>query len=362
MTAGGRYVVAGDGRRGFSGDGGPATKARLNQPGAITADEAGNLVFSDDVGGRVRVVADKTGTFYGTKMTAGDIYTVAGGGTSQADGVPATKAEVGVADVTGDGAGNLVLVSGAKVRVVADKTGTFYGKKMNAEDIYTVAGNGTAGFSGDGGPATAAELNPSGVRVDGTGNLVIADGGNSRVRVVAVRSGMFYGKKMTTGDIYTVAGNGTESSGNGGPALKAELDPGSVAVDGAGNMLITDYQGNQIRVVAVTTGAFYGKKMTAGDIYTVAGNGTAGFSGDGGPATAAELNLPTDVVGDGAGNLVIADNENCQVRVVAATTGTFYRKKMTAGDIYTVAGPVAATPVTAAPPPKPNCGCRRPSR
>jgi hypothetical protein len=338
MTAGQVYLVAGTGRRGDSGDGGPATEARLDLPGAITADGAGNLVFSDDVDGRVRVVAGKTGTFYGKKMTAGDIYTVAGGGTSQADGIPATKAQVGVADVAVDGAGNLVLVSGAKVRVVAGKTGTFYGQKMTTGDIYTVAGNGTAGFSGDGGRATAAELKPQGVRVDGTGNLVIADSGNSRVRVVAVKSGTFYGKKMTAADIYTVAGNGTESSGNGGPALKAELDPGSVAVDGAGNMLISDTNDNQIRVVAASAGTFYGKKMTADDIYTVAGNGTPGFSGDGGRAGAAELNLPEDVVADGAGNLVIADSENSVVRVVAAKSGTFYGKMMTAGDIYTVAG------------------------
>jgi hypothetical protein len=101
--------------------------------------------------------------------------------------------------------------------------------------------------------------------------------------VVAVKTGTFYGKKMTAGDIYTVAGNGTrDSSGNGGPALKAEFSSASVTVYGAGNMLIPDFNGNQIRVVADKTGTFYGRKMTVGDIYTVAGNGHFGFSGDGG--------------------------------------------------------------------------------
>src|SRR5262249_5942749 len=174
------------------------------------------------------------------------------------------------------------------------KTGTLYGKKMTAGDIYPVAGNGAVGFSGDGGPALKAEFDlPVGVRVDGTGNLVIADDDNLRVRVVAVKTGTSYGRKTTAGDIYPVAGNGTQdSSGNGGPALKAEFSSGSVAVDGAGNMLIPDFDGNQIRVVAVKTGTFYGKKMAAADIYGVAGNGTAGFSGDGGPARAATLTHP----------------------------------------------------------------------
>src|SRR5215469_2490580 len=202
MTPGDVSIVAGDGHQGFSGDGGPATNARLNFPGGVAADHAGNLVFTDSLGKRIRVVANKTGTFYGKRMTAGDIYTVAGNGTAgdSGDGGPAAKAEVSAGDVTVDGAGNLLLAGAEKIRVVAAKTGTFYGKKMTAGDIYTVAGNGTAGFSGDGGPATAAEFDSPDPRVDGSGNLVISDGGNKRVRVVAVKSGTFYGKKMTAAD------------------------------------------------------------------------------------------------------------------------------------------------------------------
>ncbi len=160
---------------------------------------------------------------------------------------------------------------------------------MTARHIYTVAGNGTYGFSGDGGPATAAELDtPDQTAVDGAGNLVIADSANDRVRVVAAGTGTFYGQAMTAGDIYTVAGNGTTGfSGEGGPATRAELDsPRGVTVDGAGNLVIADRGNNRVRVVAAGTGTFYGQAMTAGDIYTVAGTGTVGFSGDGGPATA----------------------------------------------------------------------------
>ena len=125
---------------------------------------------------------------------------------------------------------------------------------------------------------------------------------------------------MTAGDIYTIAGTGTigllrrrrpRHRGRAG-------QPGQAAVDGAGNLVIADSGNNRIRVVAASTGTFYGQAMTAGDIYTVAGNGSPGFSGDGGPATTAKLDSPQDVAVDGAGNLVIADAANNRVRVVAA--------------------------------------------
>jgi hypothetical protein len=212
---------------------------------------------------------------------------------------------------------------------------------MTAGDIYTVAGNGTAGFGGDGGPATSAEVNfPEGVAIDAAGNLVIVDTFNGRVRVVAVATGTFYGRAMTAGDIYTVAGNGkTGFGGDGGPATSAEVNfPEGVAIDAAGNLVIADSDNNRVRVVAVKTGSFYGQAMTAGDIYTVAGNGGFGFGGDGGPATGAKLKNPAEVAVDGAGNIVLADTVNNRVRVVAERTGTFYGQAMTAGDIYTVAG------------------------
>ena len=138
------------------------------------------------------------------------------------------------------------------MRGVAASSGTFYGQAMTAGDIYTVAGSGGKGFSGDGGPATSAKLaHPAAVALDGAGNLVIADTSNNRVRVVAASSGLFYGQAMTAGHIYTVAGTGTEGfSGNGGPATSAKLaDPSGVAVNGAGNLIIADTNNNRIREV-----------------------------------------------------------------------------------------------------------------
>jgi len=353
MTAGDIYTIAGDGTAGYTGNGGPAVQAELNfsspddgmalDPNGVAVDSAGNVVFADAGNNRVRVVAARTGTFYGQAMTAGDIYRVAGDGIAgyAGDGGPARQAELSLPDgVALDGAGNLVIADSDnyRVRVVAASSGTFYGRAMTAGDIYSVAGNGTRGLSGDGGPAATAELDsPRGVAVDSAQNLVVADTLNGRVRVVAASSGTFYGRAMTAGDIYSIAGGG-HTVGDGGPATSAAVAPDAVAVDSAGNLLIADASVMRVRVVAARTGTFYGRAMTAGDIYTTAGNGAEGFAGDGGPATGAELNQPAGVAVDSAGNLLIADRGNNRVRAVAASTGTFYGQAMTAGDIYTIAG------------------------
>jgi hypothetical protein len=325
VKAGDIYTVAGDGKVGYSGDGGPAAKAELGEPVGIGTDAAGNLLIPDRMNDRVRMVPDVSGTYFGQAMTAGDIYTVAGDGTQgyTGDSGPATSAELNFPrSVTTDAAGNLVFadVGNQVIRVVAAASGTFYGQAMTAGDIYTVAGDGVAGYTGNGGPATSAELNePGGVGVDSAGNLLIADGGNDVVRVVAAVSGTFYGQAMTAGDIYTVAGDGVRGyAGNGGPATSAELNnPDSVATDSAGNLVFCDNGNDVVRVVAAASGTFYGQAMTAGDIYTVAGDGVAGYSGDGGPATSAELNAPPGVAVDGK-KLVIADKLSNRIREVSS--------------------------------------------
>ena len=212
---------------------------------------------------------------------------------------------------------------------------------MTTGDIYTVAGDGTAGFK-DTRPALKGEAarRPTAVTVDSAGNLVIADNFNQRVRVVAAAGGTFYNQPMVAGNIYTVAGHAnTGSVGDGGTATTAELNsPAGLLLDGSGNTLIADTADNRVRVVAGATGTFYGQSMTAGDIYTIAGSGAIGHSGDGGPASIATLDKPQGVALDSSGNVLIADTHSNRVRVLAETTGTFYGQSMTAGDIYTVAG------------------------
>ena len=342
MTAGDIYVVAGNQKGGYSGNGGPARKAELGGPQSVTADAAGNLVVTDSGNNMVRVVAKKTGTFYGQAMKANDIYTIAGTGQQgySGDGGPAISAELSdPGEVTVDPSGNLVIADSGniRVRVVAATSGTFYGQAMKAGDIYTIAGNGTGTYSGDGGPATSAGIEGvGGVTLDGSGNLVLGDG-SGRIRVVAKKTGTFYGQAMKASDIYTVAGNGVPGySGDGTPATSAVLSPDALATTPAGNLAVT--AGDLVRMVAETAGPAYGKTMKAGYIYHIAGDGTAGYSGDGGPAPLAELYGPSDVASDATGNLVIADTGNQRIRVVAAKAGTFYGQAMKAGDIYTIAG------------------------
>jgi len=167
-----------------------------------------------------------------------------------------------------------------------------------------VAGSGIQGYSGDGGPATSAELNwPWAVAVDAAGNIYFTDTDNQRIRKVAV----------STGIITTVAGTGTAGySGDGGPATGAQLNsPFGIAVDAAGNIYFADHFNNRIRKVTASTG----------DISTVAGSGTQGFSGDGATATSAEIYYPTSVAVDAVGNLYIADDVNDRIRKVTASTG-----------------------------------------
>lgn len=173
--------------------------------------------------------------------------------------------------------------------------------KISGQNIYTIAGNGTSGFSGDGGQATLASIKFAfGVAVDASGNVYIADTQNHRIR-----------KVTTTGVISTIAGTTQGFSGDGGPAVAAEFNnPTSIAIDGSGNLYITDWNNHRIRKIDVS-----------GTITTIAGNGTIGFSGDGGPATSAQLNYPWGVAADFAGNVFIADFINWRIRKVS-TTGT----------------------------------------
>jgi uncharacterized protein (TIGR03437 family) len=229
------------------------------------------------------------------RVSKGVIATVAGGGTSLGDNGPATSAQlISPTGVAVDSTGNLFI---------ADVNGQRIRKVSNGV-ITTVAGGGTS--LGDNGPATSAQLiSPIGVAVDSAGNLYIADMNNYRVR------------KVSNGVITTVAGNGYEGfSGDNGAAINAQLaNPMGVAVDSAGNLFIADQSNRRVR------------KVSSGVITTVAGSGTEGFSGDNGPATSAQLSYPVGVAVDSDGSLYIVDNQRIRkvsngVISTAAGTGT----------------------------------------
>ncbi|HWY10459.1 MAG TPA: T9SS type A sorting domain-containing protein [Bacteroidia bacterium] len=285
------YTFAGTGVAGFGGDGGTAIGAKLSAPYGVAFDASGNVYILDLGNNRIRKV-----------NSAGVISTFAGTGVSgfSGDGGPSTAAKLaGPSGITIDALGNLYISDWGNNRI----------RKVNtAGVISTFAGTGVAGFNGDGGNATAAQLNsPYGIAVDTSGNLYISDLGNNRIR-----------KVNKLGVISTFAGTGVAGfSGDGSTAAAAQLNnPIGVAVDVSANVYIADFYNNRIR-----------KVNTAGVISTLAGTGVAGFSGDGGTATAAQLNNPYGVAVDVSANVYVADYYNNRIRKVS-----------TAGVISTYAG------------------------
>lgn len=279
-------TVAGTGVRGFSGDGGSATSAKLSFPVGLAIDRDGNVFVADLANRRVRKID-----------TQGIITTVAGTGAFgfSGDGGPATSAKLSASDLAFDASGNLFIAGGRVRKVVPGADGVING--AGDEIITTVAGNGAFASSGDGGPATSAAVNASGIDLDPSGNLYIADASFHRVR-----------KVDTAGIITTFAGGGTFGyGGDGGPATSAYLHrPGAVAVQGSGNVFISDTNSAAIRRVDAS-----------GTIESVAGTGPyAGSQGDGGFAPYAGLRQPRGLGLDDAGNLYIADAGNYRIRRV----------------------------------------------
>jgi trimeric autotransporter adhesin len=339
-------TVAGNGQSGYSGDGGPAINATMQNPQAVALDSGGNMYIAERAGrvrkvspdGTISTFAGETASYYSDgspakslqlpayaydvkaapdgsfyvaaglifKVSSAGIFSAVTGGSGgfSGDGGPAINAGLALPTaIAVDSAGALYIADTDNSRV----------RKIDANGIInTVAGNGMPGFSGDGGAAAAAQLNdPQGVAVDGAGNLYIADSLNHRVRMVTPQ-----------GTITTVAGTGQPGfSGDSGPAVSAQLsDPSGLAVDSAGNLYMTDSTVHD-QIVPVYTNQRIRKVDTNGVITTVAGNGQGSYSGDGGPATSAALCFPQGVTVDAAGNLFILDSGNDVVRKVD-TTGT----------------------------------------
>ncbi len=274
-------TVAGNLTAGFNLESGSGRASQLYTPETVALDGAGNLYIADKGNHRIRKVT-----------RSGLISTVAGSGQlgSSGDGGLATQAALNQPNgVAVDNAGNLYISDTNNHRI---RKGTAAGI------ITTIAGTGGSGFSGDDGAATQAQLNtPVGIMLDGSGNLLIADAGNHRIRKLT----------LSTGIITTIAGSGYGFGGDGGQATQAQLNfPTSVAKDQNGNLYISDTSNHQVR-----------KVTTAGIISRFAGTGFSGFSGDGGQANLAQFSAPGGLAVDAAGNLYVTDQNNNRVRKIA---------------------------------------------
>jgi sugar lactone lactonase YvrE len=275
-------TLAGDGVLGYSGDGGSAISAAINNPFSMAVDKAGNVYISDQNNHRIR----KVDTF-------GTITNIAGTGVGgyDGDGAPATAKELYYpAGIAVDSGGNIYVADygNHRVRKITKSTGL----------ISTIGGTTTYGFSGDGGPATAAKIhNPYGLAIDTARNIYFADRSNHRIRKIS-----------NTGIITTIAGTAPEGfGGDGGQATAANLKyPIGVAVDTFGDVYFSDWGNNRIRKVTKLTGV----------IKTIAGTGVAGYSGDGAAATLAKLNQPYGVAVDGSGKVYIGEFTNSRVRMI----------------------------------------------
>jgi len=320
-------TVAGNGNPGFSGDGGPATLAQINNPSGVAVDGSGNIYIADLNNFRVRKVSAN-----------GIITTVTGNGSGAYGGDfgPATNGTLFPYAIALDTTGNLYVadMNNHRIRVVnMGSTGLLLGGiYIPSGYIATVAGNGIEGYGGDGGLAGSAEFDtPHGVAVDANRNIYICDTYNRRMRVMNTGTSPITVAGVTIQPAYiaTVAGNGVyQYKGDGGPALNANFaDPDGIALDAAGNIYVSDLEAERIRFVSNSTGI----------INTIAGSQLYGYNGDNIPATTAEISYPRTLTVDKAGNVYFADEPNHRIREIVANTGTFTSQANTAFQVSTAA-------------------------
>ena len=308
-TTGNISTYAGNGVWGLAGMGGPATAASLRNPDAVFAAANGDLYLTDWWNDMAMSVDHTTGNIEarcGTGEQGGD-----------GDSGSATLARMEIpGGIFTDGAGNIYIADYGNNRVR---------KVASTGIVYNFAGGAGYGYAGDGGPATAAMFaSPNGIFGDKDNNIYVSDAGNNVIRKISA-----------AGIISTVVGNGAAGyTGDGGLATSAQLSaPGALYIDNNKIMFIADKGNNVIRRVDLNTGT----------ISTVAGNGTAGFSGDGGPAIAAELNGPSGIWQDYLGALYIADMGNARVRKVAPASDPTSITNTTAGVVSIFPDPSAGT-------------------
>lgn len=301
----------------------------LASPAGLALDSAGDLFIADSGHCRVLVIPSHAGRAYGVALRRGHAATIAGGHCGGSMGHPTGLA----VDLTGD----VYFSEANEQRVGVIQPG--------GRGVTDVVGTGQAGSGGDGGPATAGQLDePTGVAVDRSGDLFIADTANCRVQAVPVASGQLLGLSVVRDHVYTVAGTGVcGSAGQGGPLRGAELfDPVAVAADFAGGLLVADAGDQSVLYSPSVSGTYYDTAVAAGDLgVVVGGTGSYGpYVADGLSATSvgAEVNDPRGLALTPTGTLVMTDGFMHVIRYVPAQSGSEFGRAVTAGDLYTLAG------------------------
>jgi hypothetical protein len=336
------YFLAGTGIPGSGADNVLATTSAITtSPASITTDSAGNIYFVDYYRHQIKMVPKEGGTYFDQSMTENYVYTIAGTGATgnSSDGTVATSADLYVTDIVVDPAGNVYFNDGGRIRVLPAANGSLFGVNVQKSKIYTIIGTGVSGLPSNGTDAISADIaEVNAISLDSIGNIVFSMYNYGLILMVPRTSGAYYGMSMTANKTYYVAGGGS-ALGDNGPATSAQLGwVWGLAFDGSDNLYIADKAHQRIRMIAHGNGPAWGSYRTAGDIYTLAGNGTAGSSGDGGLATSAQLNYPWTIALDGSGNLILTESHGGRVRMMAAQSATNFGQVMAPGYIYTIAG------------------------
>jgi hypothetical protein len=306
--------------------------SQLQTPGGLALDSVGDLLVADTGHCRILVLPARSGSRFGKKLQAGRVATVAGGSCTGAHGF---GHPTGVAISAHMG---VYIAEATAQRVLELRPGTAV--------PVTVVGSGRAGAASGLTPTDEELDQPTSVALDAAGDLFVTDTANCRVVELPAQDGTEFGLQMTAGSLTTVAGTGTcGSAGQGGPGRSAELwNPVAVAVDPAGNLLVADSGDQSVLLAAAQSGTYFGTKVGTGDIAVVAGGaGSYGpYLADGLPAAGptAELNDPRGLTVTSAGQLFVTDGFMHALRVVPSATGTVLGRAMTANDMYTAAGAV----------------------
>jgi len=274
-------------------------------------------------------------------VSGGSLGTIAGkgGSNSFADGDLNTGKLANPAMIAVDSDGNIIIadVNNNRIRILAKTDGRYYGVTVSGGNLGTIAGTGSLGSS-DGRSLSGTFTYPSGVCIDSYGNIIIADTAGHKIRILAKTNGPHYGVNVSGGNLGTIAGTGSTTFADGPLNTGTLNNPVGVCIDSYGNIIIADADNRRIRILARTTGKYYGVNVNENSLGTIAGIGGASDAYADGALADARLSRPWGVAVDALGNIIVADRRNFCIRIIPKTTGKYYGVNVNEGSIGTIAG------------------------